>query len=123
MVESLRVANKGCAALMDGDPTGLELPVVEVPGSGRLLPVTGETAGGVTEDIIMAGVLTDGSNVRVLTSGDGLALTVNVLDIVVPVVTLDILVSVAVPVVTLPSMVVPNVVGVGAFVSVDTIGI
>lgn len=44
-----------------GEPTGLELPEVEVPGSGRLLPAVGEIAGGVTEDITMVGGLTDAS--------------------------------------------------------------
>lgn len=46
-----------------GEPTGLELPEVEVPGSGRLLPAVGEIAGGVTEDITIVGGLTDASNV------------------------------------------------------------
>lgn len=41
-----------------GEPTGLELPDVEVLGSGRLLPVVGEIAGGVTEDITIVGGLT-----------------------------------------------------------------
>lgn len=44
-----------------GEPTGLELPEVEVPGSGRLLPAVGEIAGGVTEDITMVGGPTDAS--------------------------------------------------------------
>jgi len=46
-----------------GEPTGLELPEVEVPGSGRLLPTVGEIAGGVTEDMTMVGVFTDVSKV------------------------------------------------------------
>lgn len=41
-----------------GEPTGLELPEVEVPGSGRLLPTVGEMAGGVTEDMMMVGGFT-----------------------------------------------------------------
>lgn len=44
-----------------GEPTGLELPEVEVPGSGRLLPAVGEIAGGVTEDITMVGGFTEAS--------------------------------------------------------------
>jgi hypothetical protein len=46
-----------------GEPTGLELPEVEVPGSGRLLPTVGEIAGGVTEDMTMVGGFTDVSKV------------------------------------------------------------
>lgn len=42
-----------------GEPTGLELPEVEVPGSGRLLPAVGEIAGGVTEDMTMVGGFID----------------------------------------------------------------
>lgn len=44
-----------------GEPTGLELPEVEVPGSGRLLPAVGEIAGGVTEDMTMVGGFMDAS--------------------------------------------------------------
>lgn len=57
VVESLRVASNGWVGvvLMFGVPTGLELPEVEVPGRGRLLPVTGDTVGGVTEDITIVG--------------------------------------------------------------------
>lgn len=51
-----------------GEPTGLELPEVEVPGSGRLLPTVGETAGGVTEDITIVGGFTGTSRVAHLPS-------------------------------------------------------
>lgn len=44
-----------------GEPTGLELPEVEVPGSGRLLPAVGEMVGGVTEDMTMVGGFMDAS--------------------------------------------------------------
>lgn len=55
--------SNGCVGVLltFGEPTGLELPEVEVPGSGRLLPAVGEIAGGVTEDITMVGGLTDES--------------------------------------------------------------
>lgn len=61
VVESLRVESNGCVGVLltFGEPTGLELPEVEVPGSGRLLPAVGEIAGGVTEDITMVGGFTD----------------------------------------------------------------
>lgn len=63
MVESLRVESNGCVGVLltFGEPTGLELPEVEVPGSGRLLPAVGEIAGGVTEDITMVGGFTEAS--------------------------------------------------------------
>ena len=51
-----------------GEPTGLELPEVEVPGSGRLLPTVGETLGGVTDDITIVGGVIDESRVRFLLS-------------------------------------------------------
>lgn len=60
-----------------GEPTGLELPEVEVPGSGRLLPAVGEIAGGVTEDITMVGGFTDASRLD-LFSITGLVSTVRV---------------------------------------------
>jgi len=60
VVESLRVESNGCIGAF-GEPTGLELPEVEVPGRGRLLPAVGEIAGGVTEDITMVGGFTDAS--------------------------------------------------------------
>lgn len=44
-----------------GEPTGLELPEVDVPGSGRLLPAVGEIAGGVTEDMTIVGGFIDAS--------------------------------------------------------------
>lgn len=77
-----------------GEPTGLELPEVEVPGSGRLLPIVGEIAGGVTEDMTMVGGFTDasrlvpglfsktifGSTLKVDTTGEVLIVTVVTLD-------------------------------------------
>jgi hypothetical protein len=83
-----------------GEPTGLELPEVEVPGSGRLLPVVGEIAGGVTEDMTIVGGFTDVSRLmpdlfskatlgstlkvdKVDTTGEVLIVTVVVLDSVV----------------------------------------
>lgn len=65
VVESLRVESNGCVGVLltFGEPTGLELPEVEAPGSGRLLPTVGEIAGGVTEDMTMVGGLTDVSRV------------------------------------------------------------
>lgn len=61
----------GCVGvlLMTGVPTGLELPEVEVPGRGRLLPVTGDTVGGVTDDMTIVGGFIEwsvGSSVRVV---------------------------------------------------------
>lgn len=62
-----------------GEPTGLELPEVEVPGSGRLLPIVGEIAGGVTEDITMVGGFTDVSKLApILFSITGFVSTVKV---------------------------------------------
>lgn len=69
-----------------GDPTGLELPEVEVPGSGRLVPIVGETDGGVTEDITMVGGVMDVSKVRFLFSEVVFMSTVNVVDVVTVVV-------------------------------------
>lgn len=51
-----------------GEPTGLELPEVEVPGSGRLLPTVREMPGGVTDDMTIVGGVADASRVRVLLS-------------------------------------------------------
>lgn len=66
MVESLLVLSIGCVGVLTlGEPTGLELPEVEAPGSGRLLPIVGEMVGGVTDDITMVGGLTDASTVNV----------------------------------------------------------
>lgn len=55
--------SNGCVGVLltFGEPTGLELPEVEVPGSGRLLPAVGEIAGGVTEDMMMVGGFMDAS--------------------------------------------------------------
>lgn len=55
--------SNGCVGVLltFGEPTGLELPEVEVPGSGRLLPAVGEIAGGVTEDMTMVGGFMDAS--------------------------------------------------------------
>lgn len=61
--------SKGCVGVLTfGEPTGLELPEVEVPGSGRLLPTVGETLGGVTDDITIVGGVIDASRVRFLLS-------------------------------------------------------
>lgn len=61
--------SKGCVGVLTfGEPTGLELPEVEVPGSGRLLPTVGETLGGVTDDITIVGGVIDESRVRFLLS-------------------------------------------------------
>ena len=51
------MVSKGCAGVLltFGVPTGLELPDVDVPGSGRLFPVTGDIAGGVTDDMTIVG--------------------------------------------------------------------
>lgn len=70
VVESLRVESNGCVGVLltFGEPTGLELPEVEVPGSGRLLPIVGEIAGGVTEDMTIVGGFTDTSRVEHLVS-------------------------------------------------------
>lgn len=56
------------AVLTLGEPTGLELPEVDDPGSGRLLPAVGETVGGVTDDMIIVGGVMDASKVRFLLS-------------------------------------------------------
>lgn len=71
-MESLLVDNNGCVGvvLTLGEPTGLELPEFEFPGSGRLLPAMGEIDGGVTEDITIVGGLIFGSKVNVLLSHD-----------------------------------------------------
>lgn len=63
VVESLRVESNGCVGVLltFGEPTGLELPEVEVHGSGRLLPIVGEIAGGVIDDITIVGVFADPS--------------------------------------------------------------
>lgn len=55
--------SNGCVGVLltFGEPTGLELPEVEVPGSGRLLPAVGEMVGGVTEDMTMVGGFMDAS--------------------------------------------------------------
>lgn len=55
--------SNGCVGVLltFGEPTGLELPEVEVPGSGRLLPAVGEIAGGVTEDMTIVGGFIDAS--------------------------------------------------------------
>lgn len=60
--------SNGCVGVLltFGEPTGLELPEVEVPGSGRLLPAVGEIAGGVTEDITIVGGFTDASRLDLL---------------------------------------------------------
>lgn len=61
--------SKGCVGVLTfGEPTGLELPEVEVPRSGRLLPTVGETLGGVTDDITIVGGVIDESRVRFLLS-------------------------------------------------------
>ena len=81
VVESLRVESNGCVGVLltFGEPTGLELPEVEVPGSGRLLPAVGEIAGGVTEDITMVGGFTDASKLApILFSITGFVSTVKV---------------------------------------------
>lgn len=62
--------SNGCVGVLltFGEPTGLELPEVEVPGSGRLLPTVGEIAGGVTEDMTIVGGFTDTSRLAHLLS-------------------------------------------------------
>lgn len=73
--------SNGCVGVLltFGEPTGLELPEVEVPGSGRLLPIVGEIAGGVTEDITMVGGFTDVSKLApILFSITGFVSTVKV---------------------------------------------
>lgn len=86
-----------------GEPTGLELPEVEVPGSGRLLPTVGEIAGGVTEDMTMVGGFMDASKlIPALVS----TLKVDKVDIiVVEVLIVTILDSVAVTMDVFPSTV------------------
>lgn len=63
------MVSNGCMAVLTlGEPTGLELPEVDDPGSGRLLPAVGETVGGVTDDMIIVGGVMDASKVRFLLS-------------------------------------------------------
>lgn len=91
-----------------GEPTGLELPEVEVPGSGRLLPAVGEIAGGVTEDMTMVGGFMDVS--RLIPDLFSIApfvstLKVDKVDIIVEVLIVTILDSVVVAVDVFPSTV------------------
>lgn len=99
MVESLLVLINGWVGVLTfGEPTGLELPEVEVPGSGRLLPTVGETLGGVTDDITMVGVVMDDSRVKFLLSTTVAAFgsIVTVVDVVTAVVVDDTVVVVVV---------------------------
>lgn len=78
-----------------GEPTGLELPEVEVPGSGRLLPAVGEIAGGVTEDITMVGGFTDASRVDLFSNAAFVStVKVDIVDIIGEVLTVVVLDSV-----------------------------
>lgn len=81
----------GCVGVLTfGEPTGLELPEVEVPGRGRLLPTVGETLGGVTDDITIVGGVMDDSRVRFLPSVlDSTIEAVNVVDVVVIMLVVD----------------------------------
>lgn len=90
--------NGWVGVLTFGEPTGLELPEVEVPGSGRLLPTVGETLGGVTDDITMVGVVMDDSRVKFLLSTTVAAFgsIVTVVDVVTAVVVDDTVVVVVV---------------------------
>ena len=76
----------GCVGVL----TGLELPEVEVPGSGRLLPTVGDTLGGVTDDITIVGGVMDDSRVRFLLSVfDSTTEAVSVVDVVVIMLVVD----------------------------------
>lgn len=90
--------NGWVGVLTFGEPTGLELPEVEVPGRGRLLPTVGETLGGVTDDITMVGVVMDDSRVKFLLSTTVAAFgsIVTVVDVVTAVVVDDTVVVVVV---------------------------
>lgn len=83
VVESLRVESNGCRGVLFtfGEPTGLELPEVEVPGRGRLLPAVGEIAGGVTEDITMVGGFTDASRLDLFSIALVSTVKVDIVDI------------------------------------------
>jgi len=102
-----------------GEPTGLELPEVEVPGSGRLLPTVGEIAGGVTEDMTMVGGFTDVSKVMpdlfsILPS----TVKVDKVDICVPIIPVVVFDSVVVMMAAFPFTVRDIVVIVVVFVSI-----
>lgn len=126
VVESLRVESNGCVGVLltFGEPTGLELPEVEVPGSGRLLPAVGEIAGGVTEDMTMVGGFMDASrfipnlfSVAVFAS----TLKVDEVDTIVEVLIVTILDSVAAATDVFPSTVndVAVIIDIVVFVSME----
>ena len=129
-MESLLVVSNGCMAVLTlGEPTGLELPEVDDPGSGRLLPAVGETVGGVTDDMIIVGGVMDASKVRFLLSVAVFMSTVNKYDVATIVVDVEIVAvvfeSTVVGTGALPSIkseVLVVVVGVTALVSAVELG-
>lgn len=73
------MVSRGCVGVLTfGEPTGLELPEVDVPGNGRLLPIVGETDGGVTDDMMIVGGVIGASRVRFFVSRTAFVSTVTV---------------------------------------------
>lgn len=121
MVESLRVESNGCVGVLltFGEPTGLELPEVEVPGSGKLLPAVGEIAGGVTEDMTMVGGFMDASRLvpDLFSTAFASTLKVDKVDTIGEALIVTILESVMVTMDVFPSTV-KDVVGIVVFMSI-----